>query len=240
MDDRRRLLSLYAKLYAWAGPRHWWPAETPFEMIVGAILTQSVAWRNVVQAIGNLKAAGLLAPWALYRAEPGEIERCIVPTRYFRVKAKKLKAFVTHLCERYGGELEQLFARPWPELRRELLGVYGLGPETVDSILLYAGRQPVFVVDAYTRRIFSRLGLVPEKIGYQALQDYFMGLLPAEERLFNEYHAQLDGLGHRVCLAGKPRCAECPLREDCAVGRGERRLAEDPGPEKQRRRKERL
>lgn len=111
-DDRQRLLGLYAKLLAWAGHRNWWPAETPFEVIVGAILTQSVAWRNVVKAIANLKEAGLLEPWALYRAELEEIERGIVPTRFYRAKAKKLKAFMVHLCERYGGELDRLFTRP--------------------------------------------------------------------------------------------------------------------------------
>ncbi|MGE5554287.1 MAG: endonuclease III domain-containing protein [Betaproteobacteria bacterium] len=220
--ERERLLAIYDRLYAWLGPRHWWPAETPFEVIVGAILTQSVAWRNVVRAIGNLKAAGLLDPWELYRAPVEEIERCIVPARFFKAKAKKLKAFMAHLCERYGGSLDRMWERPLEELRRELLGVYGLGPETVDSILLYAGGYPVFVVDAYTRRIFSRLGIFPEKISYQAMQEHFRRHLPAEVPLFNEYHALIDGLGHRLCRATDPRCGECPLSGVCRTAKGGR------------------
>jgi endonuclease-3 related protein len=210
---------VYEKLYAWAGPRHWWPAETPFEVIVGAILTQSVAGRNVETAIANLKAAGLLDPWALHRAEPEAIEGCIIPTRFYKAKAKKLKAFMAYFCERYGGDLGRLFAGPQGELRQELLAVHGLGPETVDSILLYAGGYPVFVVDAYTRRIGSRLGLFPEKVTYQVMQDYFARRLPAETPLFNEYHAQLDGLGHRLCRTQAPRCGECPLVGECPTGR---------------------
>ncbi len=188
--ERERLRAIYDKLYAWVGPRHWWPAETPFEVVVGAILTQSVAWRNVVRAIENLKAAGLLDPWALHHAPVGEIERRIVPTRFYKAKAKKLKAFMAHLCERYGGSLERMWERPQEELRRELLGIYGLGPETVDSIMLY-----------------------------RAMQEHFRRHLPAEAPLFNEYHALIDGLGHRLCRATDPRCGECPLSDECQKGR---------------------
>lgn len=199
------------------GPRGWWPADTPFEVVVGAILTQSVAWRNVEKAMANLKAAGLCSAAALYDADEAAIAREIVPTRYYQAKAKKLKAFMTHLTAHYGGDLSRMFTRPLAELRRELLSLYGIGEETADSILLYAGNYPIFVVDAYTRRIFFRLGLLPEKISYSAVQKFFMARLPADAALFNEYHALIDAVGHHYCRGDKPSCAACPLAVCCLL-----------------------
>lgn len=205
------LMEVYTRLYNHFGPRHWWPAETPFEVVVGAILTQSVAWRNVEKAIVNLKEAGLLSVEGLHQAEVEEIASLIVPTRYYRAKAKKLKAFINFLVEKYGGSLERLFAVPLDKLRPELLGLNGIGPETADSILLYAGEYPIFVIDAYTHRIFQRLGVFEPKVSYAEMQRFFMYHLPTDVKLFNEYHALIDALGNRLCRARKPTCQECPL-----------------------------
>ncbi|NPV91504.1 MAG: endonuclease III domain-containing protein [Firmicutes bacterium] len=210
---------IYDRLLDHFGPRGWWPAETDWEVVVGAILTQNVAWRNVVQAIDNLRGAGLLELERMRQASEEELAVLIVPTRFYQVKARKLKRFVSYLVENYDGDLYRLLDQPWAKLRGELLSLWGLGPETVDSILLYAGRHPVFVVDAYTRRIFSRLRLLPEDAGYQEMQDFFMLHLRGSEEIYNEYHALIDGLGNRVCLSKKPRCGECPLREMCGEDR---------------------
>ncbi|KKM11669.1 endonuclease [Clostridiales bacterium PH28_bin88] len=208
-------MAIYQRLYDAFGPRRWWPAETAFEVMVGAVLTQNVAWRNVERAIASLKGTGLMDPMSLYQADQVHIERLIVPTRYYKTKARKLKALVTLVVERYGGDLNRMFSRPLGELRQELLGVYGIGPETADAILLYAGNLPIFVVDAYTRRIFHRLGVFPPDISYGAMQEYFQVHLPRDVALYNEYHALIDGLGHRLCLATRPRCGECPLVDEC-------------------------
>ena len=213
--EQQLLLRVYQRLFDAFGSRHWWPAETAFEVMVGAVLTQNVAWRNVERAITALKEASLMTPAALYAAEQAEVERMIVPTRYYHTKAKKLKALVGLIVERYGGDLDLMFSQPLDGLRRELLGVYGVGPETADAILLYAGNLPVFVVDAYTRRIFSRLGLLAPDAGYQVMQTDFHAHLPREVPLYNEYHALIDALGHRLCLATRPRCGDCPLADGC-------------------------
>ncbi|MBO8126246.1 MAG: endonuclease III domain-containing protein [Firmicutes bacterium] len=216
-------------LYQHFGPRNWWPGETSFEVVVGAILTQSVAWRNVEKAIANLKGQGLLDPLALLAAPDEQIEEAVRPTRYYRMKTKKLKAFCRHLVEEYDGDLAKMFAKPWPKLREELLGVWGLGPETVDSILLYAGEKPTFVVDAYTKRIWARLGVHPEDIDYEELRAYFMDRLPEDVALYNEFHALIDGVGNRYCKAKNPKCGDCPLAAICCFptgGEGE------PGVEK--------
>lgn len=210
------LMEIYRRLFAHFGPRHWWPAETPFEVIVGAILTQNVAWRNVEKAITNLKERSVLSSAGLLRLSEEELEDLIRPTRYYKVKARKLKAFCAYLFEKYGGSLEALFDQPLERLRPELLAVWGLGKETVDSILCYAGGKAIMPMDAYTARILARIGLVPEKISYDNLQELFLAHLPADNQLFNEYHALLDGLGHLICLARKPRCLVCPLAEMCA------------------------
>lgn len=213
--ERAILLEVYEKMYAALGPRHWWPAETPWEMMVGAVLTQGVAWRNVSRAIENLRREGLLSPQGIYHCPRERLEELIRPALYFRVKARKLHALAGLVVNKYDGDLSSMWRQPWPKLRQELLSVYGIGPETADCILLYAGGFPVFVVDAYTRRIMSRLGLTPENISYDALQEFFHAHLPADPRLFNEYHALLDGVGHRFCNPRRPRCPDCPLHDCC-------------------------
>jgi endonuclease-3 related protein len=211
----QKLMEIYDRMYKHFGPRHWWPADTPFEVVVGAILTQSVAWRNVEQAIKNLKQARLLDLAAIAHAELDELARLIRPTRYYNMKARKLQAFCRHVLENYDGSLERFFAMDlWP-LREELLGIYGIGEETADSILLYAAEKPIFVVDAYTRRIFSRLGMVDAGIKYGQLQRFFMDHIPPDVMLYNEYHAQIDAVGNHYCAAKKPSCGECPLRPLC-------------------------
>ncbi|TDA68851.1 MAG: endonuclease III domain-containing protein [Clostridia bacterium] len=211
---RAFLLEVYRRLLDHFGLRHWWPADTPLEVCVGAILTQNVAWRNVERAIANLKEQGLLVWDNLARAAETEIEPLIVPTRFYKTKARKLAAFVRFIAENYGS-LETMFADDLAVLRPRLLKVWGLGPETVDSILLYAGEKPTFVVDAYTRRVFSRLGVVPPDISYEDLRAFFQGALPPDVPLYNEYHAQIDALGHHLCLNQQPRCGACPLGQLC-------------------------
>ncbi len=208
------LEEIYRRLYRHFGPQHWWPAETPFEVCVGAILTQNTNWRNVERAIENLKTRDLLSPQALYELPEDLLAALIRPAGYFRVKARRLKAFVRWLVENYGGGLENLSEKETEELRRELLSLPGIGPETADSILLYALERPVFVVDAYTRRILLRHGLVTEEADYHEIQELFMENMPLEVELFNEYHALLVACGKHFCRARKLRCeAPCPLRD---------------------------
>jgi endonuclease-3 related protein len=216
---RSQLTDIYARLYARFGPQHWWPHHAgAFEVIVGAILTQNTAWTNVEKALANLKRARLLTPTALNRVTTARLARLIRPSGYFNLKAKKLKAFARFVCAEHRGRLAHLFARDAARLREELLAVYGIGPETADSIVLYAARQPIFVVDAYTRRVMARLGLARADATYDELQRLFMEHLPREERLFNEYHALIVALGKDVCRKSQPRCGECPLREICPTG----------------------
>ncbi len=216
---------IYRRLYAHFGPQDWWPHSSggAFEIIVGAILTQNTAWTNVEQALANLRRARLLTPVALRRASTARLARLIRPSGYFNLKAKKLKAFTRFLFAEHRGRLAHLFALDAARLRAELLAVYGIGPETADSIILYAARQPVFVVDAYTRRIFERLGLARADASYADLQSLFAQNLPRDEPRFNEYHALLVALGKRICRKRAPRCGECPLREICLTARGEKK-----------------
>jgi len=205
------LLAYYRTLAAHLGPQHWWPARTPFEVIAGAILTQSTSWANVERATANLRRGRLLTPRALQRVPLARLARLLRPAGYFRQKAKKLKAFVRFLEREYGGSLRRMFRAPTDQLRPKLLRVWGIGPETADSILLYAGGHPVFVVDAYTNRILSRHGLVGEKAGYEELRALFEGHLPREARLYNEYHALLVNVGKTWCRPHNPLCDQCPL-----------------------------
>ncbi|MBI4789207.1 MAG: endonuclease III domain-containing protein [Chloroflexi bacterium] len=214
-----RLNEIYARLVAHFGPQHWWPGDGAFEVIVGAILTQNTAWTNVEKAMGNLKRAGLLDPARLHRARETRIARLIRPSGYFNLKAKKLKTFVRFLFDEHHGKLAHLFKRDTASLRAELLAVYGIGPETADSIILYAANQPIFVIDAYTRRIAARLGLSREDATYDELQRLFTANLPRDTQLFNEYHALLVMLGKHYCRKSAPRCGECPLREMCPSAR---------------------
>jgi endonuclease-3 related protein len=220
-ESRRRrkpgktpLLTIYQLLYKQYGPQHWWPAETPLEMVVGAILTQSAAWINVEKAIRNLKASTDLSIEGLQSLPQGELARLIHPSGYYNVKARKIRAFVDWLAEGYDGDLDKLFALDAAELRNQLLSVHGVGEETADSIVLYAAHKPIFVVDAYTRRIIARLGLAPREETYAAYQALFMDNLPHDESLFNEYHALLVQHGKTVCRK-KPLCADCCLRNLC-------------------------
>jgi endonuclease-3 related protein len=208
------LLKIYGLLFQRYGPQHWWPGDSPFEVMVGAILTQSAAWQNVEKAIINLKTAGVMFPSALREIPAPELAQLIHPTGYYNDKAIKLQALVCWLRASCGDNLDRLFALETDLLRRQLLAVHGIGPETADSILLYAGNKPVFVIDAYTRRIFNRLGLKPEHDTYDDWQTYFTGTLPQNTQLFNEYHALLVRLGKEACRK-KPACDNCCLREIC-------------------------
>lgn len=208
------LLKIYQALYETYGPQGWWPADSAFEVIVGAILTQSTQWQNVERAIANLKKHKALTPRMLHALPEEKLAHLIRPAGYFRQKAKKLKAFVAHLYAHYNGNLPRMLAQPTHKLRAELLSIWGIGPETADSILLYAAHKPVFVVDAYTKRILSRLGLVEPPISYDELQDFFMRALPRSAKLFNEYHALLVRHGKEICRP-KPCCGRCVLAQEC-------------------------
>ena len=193
------------------GPMRWWPARTPFEVIVGAILTQNTAWGNVERAIGNLRRERLLTVRTLERVPQGELARLVRSSGYFRQKAKKLKTFVKFLRTEYGGSIARMFRTPTEELREKLLGVHGIGPETADSILLYAGGHAVFVVDAYTKRILERHGLANGKAGYEGVRALFERNLPKDARLWNEFHALIVNVGKNWCRKKEPKCEECPL-----------------------------
>lgn len=203
-------MEIYQRLFEAFGARRWWPGETPFEVMVGAILTQNTSWRNVEKAIAALKAKGILTPEGIRRLELSELEGLIRSSGFYRLKAKRLKTFVDFLFSAFGGDLEKMRLTDLWELRKKLLAVNGIGPETCDSILLYGLGKPIFVVDAYTKRILSRHGIIEEKASYEAVQRLFMDHLPPEERLFNEYHALLVRLAKSCCLK-KPKCALCPL-----------------------------
>ena len=208
------LKDIYQRLMAAYGRQHWWPAEETFEVMVGAILTQSAAWRNAEQAIANLKAAKALSPDAIRRLPLPELAQIIRPCGYYNAKALKLKSLVDWLGNHYHDELNRLFANDIEDLRQQLLSIHGIGQETADSILLYAAGRPVFVIDAYTRRIMSRLGLAPDSHSYAAYQQLFTANLPADARLFNEYHALLVRLAKDVCRR-KPVCDKCCLNDIC-------------------------
>lgn len=212
-----QLMEIYDKLYQHFGPRHWWPADTPFEMIIGAILTQNVSWRSVAAAIENLKQAGILSIEGVLSSDPVNLASLVRPARYHNQKAKKLQCFCRVVAMEFGGDLDAFLSQEMGILRECLLDIYGIGPETADCIILYAAEKPIFVVDAYTRRIFSRLGYFPEKISYQEMQHFFMSHLPWDVDLYNEYHAQIDALGHHICLKNKPLCVECPVGCHCSV-----------------------
>lgn len=209
-------LHAYRDLLAHYGPQHWWPGETPFEVMVGAVLTQNTAWTNVERAIANLKAADALNCADILALADAELAALIRPAGYFNVKAARLKALCRFLAERGVAERPQDLAGQGSlaELRRDLLAVHGVGEETADSILLYALDQPSFVVDAYTRRAYTRLGLLTGAEAYRDIQRLFEDHLPRELALYNEYHALIVRLGKDHCRP-KPRCADCPLNSIC-------------------------
>ncbi len=208
---RRKLKNIYNQLYAHFGPRHWWPAKTPFEVMVGAILTQNTAWSNVEKAIENLKRENALSLRKIKRLPLRKLAALIKPSGFYNDKAKKLKALVKFLNNFSGGRLARLRGSRVDSLRQALLGVAGIGPETADSILLYALGKSVFVVDAYTKRIFARHELISEKATYEEIQNFFMSNLPRNPGLFNEYHALIVETGKHFCKKKNPRCEICPL-----------------------------
>jgi endonuclease-3 related protein len=210
---RRRLFRLYDTLARRYGAQHWWPARSPFEVIVGAILTQNAAWRNVDLAIARLREADALTPGAIRRLSAVRLAALLRPSGTFRVKARRLRAFVDHLARRHQGDLDRMLRQPALALRAELLTIPGIGAETADAILLYAAGRPVFVVDAYTRRIFGRHRLAAPAVPYAALQRLFAVDLPRDPALFSEYHALLVRVAKEHCRA-RPRCEGCPLRPD--------------------------
>jgi endonuclease-3 related protein len=213
------LMNYYRKLSESLGPMHWWPAKTPFEVIVGAILTQSTAWSNVELAIANLRRERLLTFTALERVPIRRLERLVRPSGYFRQKALKLKTFVAFVRSEFGGSLGRMFRTPTAELRERLLRVHGIGPETADSILLYAGGHAVFVVDAYTQRMLGRHGIAGEvgvaarNPNYEDVRGLIEGRLNRDARLYNEFHALIVNAGKNWCRKREPRCAECPLHD---------------------------
>jgi endonuclease III related protein len=205
------LRAYYDALFAAHGPQHWWPGRTSFEVIVGAILTQNTSWTSVEIAIRNLRREKLLTPQAIEAVSFTRLARLIRSSGYFRQKAKKLKCFVRFLRSEYGGSLRKMFHTPTAALREKLLGVHGIGAETADSILLYAGKHPVFVVDAYTRRLLERHQLATAAESYEEIRELFERSLPSEAPLYNEYHALIVRTGKEYCRTRNPRCSECPL-----------------------------
>lgn len=208
---RKNLLRIYRLLYKRFGPQHWWPGETKLEIIVGAILTQNTSWLNVEKAIFNLKERRLLNINGLNRIPECDLARLIRPAGYYNIKAKRIKNFLFFLNTNYSGSLDKLFSVNTEALRKELLKVNGIGEETADSILLYAGEKPVFVVDTYTKRVFSRHGFIKENASYQEAQALFMSNLPKNVNLFNEYHALIVALGKNTCKTKKALCNQCNI-----------------------------
>nr|VFK55417.1 MAG: DNA-3-methyladenine glycosylase III [Candidatus Kentron sp. TUN]VFK55529.1 MAG: DNA-3-methyladenine glycosylase III [Candidatus Kentron sp. TUN]VFK61664.1 MAG: DNA-3-methyladenine glycosylase III [Candidatus Kentron sp. TUN] len=209
----RRLLSVYQTLDEYYGPQDWWPGDSSFEIMVGAVLTQNTAWSNVEKAIGNLKAADCLDADAIVALPAADLAELIRPSGYFNLKAKRLQYFCRWYTKQ--GQYDELARLNTLALRDALLSTYGIGPETADDILLYAFDRPVFVIDAYTRRIFSRLEILDGDLPYEVLRSEIEGALPADSKLFNQYHALIVQHGKDICRK-RPRCAQCCLRRDCA------------------------
>lgn len=207
------LSAYFEALFAAHGPQHWWPGRSRFEVIVGAILTQNTSWKNVERAIANLRAQKLLSPQAVREVPSARLAACIRPSGYFRQKTKTLKIFAAFLFAKHGGSLDRLFATPTKPLREQLLRLCGIGPETADSILLYAGKHPVFVIDAYARRILERHDLAHPKATYEQLRSAFESALPRYHQLFNEFHALIVHTGKHFCRKTNPACLACPLAE---------------------------
>jgi endonuclease-3 related protein len=208
--DRTLLLSIYQLMLNRFGHRNWWPGDSPLEICVGAILTQNTSWKNVAKAIRALKDAQMMETGRMREIGLEELAGLIRPAGYYNVKAARLKNFIDHLFENRKGELEDLFDQPMGELRKELLSINGIGPETADSIILYAAKKPIFVVDAYTRRILGRHGMVGRNATYEMVQALFHEHLEPDEGLYNDFHAQFVAVGHHYCKP-KPRCQGCPL-----------------------------
>lgn len=221
------VIELYERLHGALGHRHWWPADSPFEVVVGAVLTQNTSWRNVERALVGLKQAlpGGLSPQGILDLSQERLVELLHPAGYYNVKAKRLRSVAYHLVERWQGRPETMAEEvaggrtTLSAIRQELRAVHGIGEETADSILLYAAGLPSFVCDAYTRRIVARIGWLPDKASYADLQRLFVDSLPLDVALFNDYHAQIVRLGSQFCRPRDPRCDECPARPLCAYGR---------------------
>ena len=212
MSKSNQFQHIYDILNSHYGPQHWWPADTPFEIMVGAVLVQNTAWINATTAIASLKQAGVMSPAAINETAINDIAALIVSSGYFNIKARRLKALCQWLVEK--NDIDQLKQLPLKELRKELLGVHGIGPETADDILLYALHKPVFVIDAYTRRLFSRLGLIQHDDGYEKLRSCFELALDVDVELYNQYHALIVVHAKDICQK-QPQCEICCLAEDC-------------------------
>jgi endonuclease III related protein len=206
------LADYFTALFEAHGAQKWWPGRTRFEVIVGAILTQNTSWANVERAIANLRRARLLTPAAIARISEVKLARLVRSSGYFRQKARKLKEFVHFLRSHHQGSLARMFRTPTVTLREQLLLIHGIGPETADSILLYAGHRPVFVVDSYTRRILGRHNLASGKENYEEIRALFEHSLPQDPALYNEYHALIVHTGKEYCRAREARCGDCALR----------------------------
>ncbi len=210
-SKREKIKRIYDLLNEHFGDLGWWPAESPFEVIVGAVLTQNTSWANVEKAIKRLKDEGLMRPSKMAEADTGVLSRAIRPAGYFRVKARRLKEMSRFIMKECGGKLDRLGREDILCLRERLLGVNGVGPETADSILVYALGKPVFVVDAYTKRVFSRHGITGEDASYADIQRMVHDNVPLKVRTMNQFHALLVETGKRYCRKRSPKCGECPL-----------------------------
>jgi endonuclease-3 related protein len=205
------LSEAYERMLSAIGPQNWWPGESAFEILVGAVLVQNTAWRNVERAIANLRDAAVMSPQALYDLPINELAELIRPAGYYQVKAKRLRNLLQFVIENYEGSLEAMFRTTVPTLREQLLGVHGIGPETADAILLYAGGLPTFVVDTYAHRVLARHGWIGYDSSYDEIKTYFESELPVDAALYNEYHALLVRVGKDHCKRSGPKCEGCPL-----------------------------
>ncbi|MEW6535430.1 MAG: endonuclease III domain-containing protein [Candidatus Auribacterota bacterium] len=208
---KNQLILIFQKMFGHFGPLNWWPGDSPLEVMLGAILTQNTAWSNVEKALASLSQKTGLDPEKIRQLSDVELAACIRSSGYFNQKAKKLRVFLTYFHDRYGDSIEAMKEQPLERLRDELLSLHGIGPETADSILLYALDKLIFVVDAYTRRILARHGLMHHTADYHAMQDLFQQNIPPDISLYNEYHALIVNTGKDFCRT-KPLCDSCPLR----------------------------
>jgi endonuclease-3 related protein len=217
------LIKIYEKLLNHFGKQNWWPADTKFEVIVGAILTQQTSWKNVEKSIKNLKDNDLLEPKKIFNLPVKKLESLIKPCGFFKVKSKRLRSFLRFFIENYYGNLDKMFELTLNDLRETLLSVYGVGPETCDSIILYAGDKPVFVVDAYTIRLCERYPIIKSE-KYEEVREFFEKNLTKDVDLFKEFHALIVELGKNYCKT-KPLCEKCPLNEGCKYAIGVNNLS---------------
>ena len=207
-----KIIKIYTTLYKSFGPQHWWPGETPFEIMIGAILTQNTNWKNVEKAISNIKNKDLLNPFKLNSISNNELQTLIKPSGFYRLKAKRLKNFLEYFIKDFNGSIENMKKLDRDKLRDYLLSIKGIGKETADSIILYALSKAIFVVDTYTQRILSRHNLIKLGEDYELIQSIFHNTLPENVKLFNEYHALLVKIGKEFCFKNSPLCDKCPLK----------------------------